>query len=138
MFPCEGHGSVRIDQARNIGHKTWRQVVHGQNCRANAEALQRRKPGKKPGFEVVEAAEGPLRLERCTLSGGPCHWEDSICAVHAAWEQANKSLTATLSQESLAKVLAVDDRLRVRRRRVPRSWGEPPRPGAGVGATPDV
>ena len=33
---------------------------------------------------VVEAAEGPFRLERCILRGGPCHWEQA-CAAHVAW-----------------------------------------------------
>jgi len=38
-------------------------------------------------LEVVEAAEGAFRLERCILRGGPCHWEQA-CAVHAAWSAA--------------------------------------------------
>jgi Rrf2 family iron-sulfur cluster assembly transcriptional regulator len=65
-------------------------------------------------LEVVEAAEGPLRLERCTLSGGPCHWEETVCAVHAMWEQANGALVASLRGQNLARVLEVDNRLRAR------------------------
>lgn len=67
-------------------------------------------------LEVVEAAEGPLRLERCTLSGGPCHWAQTVCAVHAMWEQANGALVASLHAQTLAKVLEVDARLRARHR----------------------
>jgi Rrf2 family transcriptional regulator, iron-sulfur cluster assembly transcription factor len=65
-------------------------------------------------LDVVEAAEGPLRLDRCTLSGGPCHWEETVCAVHAMWEQANAALVTTLRGQSLSKVLRVDNRLRSR------------------------
>jgi Rrf2 family protein len=67
-------------------------------------------------LDVVAAAEGPLRLERCTLSGGPCHWEETVCAVHAIWEQANGALVTSLRGQSLARVLEVDDRLRERSR----------------------
>jgi Rrf2 family transcriptional regulator, iron-sulfur cluster assembly transcription factor len=42
-----------------------------------------RPPGQVALLEVVEAAEGGFRLERCILRGGPCHWEQA-CAVHAA------------------------------------------------------
>ncbi|HEX5369541.1 MAG TPA: Rrf2 family transcriptional regulator [Dehalococcoidia bacterium] len=73
-----------------------------------------REPAAISLLEVVEAAEGPLRLERCTLSGGPCHWEHTVCAVHAMWEQANAALVASLHGQTLAKVLEVDSRLRAR------------------------
>jgi Rrf2 family protein len=42
-----------------------------------------RPPDEIALLEVVEAAEGVFRLERCILRGGPCHWEQA-CAVHAA------------------------------------------------------
>jgi Rrf2 family protein len=63
-------------------------------------------------LDVVEAAEGPLRLERCTLSGGPCHWEGTVCAVHAAWDEANRALKATLSAHTLQQALEADDAIR--------------------------
>jgi Rrf2 family protein len=62
-------------------------------------------------LQVIEAAEGPLRLDRCTLRGGPCHWQDTVCAVHPMLEQACTSLTASLSQQTLADVIAMDERL---------------------------
>ena len=61
-------------------------------------------------LEVVEAAEGELRVGRCTLSGGPCHWEE-MCALHPAWEDATQAFRETLEAASLADVMNVDRRL---------------------------
>ena len=61
-------------------------------------------------LEVVEAAEGELRVGRCTLSGGPCHWEE-MCALHPAWEDATQAFRETLEAASLADVANVDRRL---------------------------
>jgi Rrf2 family protein len=52
-------------------------------------------------LEIVEAADGPLRLERCTLRGGPCRWEDS-CAVHDTWVGAIDALRTALARADLA------------------------------------
>jgi Rrf2 family protein len=62
-------------------------------------------------LQVVEAAEGNLRLDRCTLSGGPCNWQQTICAVHPAWEDACRSFTGVLRAQSLAHVLELDEKL---------------------------
>ncbi len=72
-----------------------------------------RPPSEISLLEIVEAAEGPLRLERCTMSSGPCHWQETVCAVHGAWEEANRAFTATLRSRTLAQVAAIDARLRV-------------------------
>ena len=69
-----------------------------------------REPAAISLLEVVEAAEGPLRSERCTLSGGPCHWE-SMCAVHPAWEDAAESLRRSLARVSLASLIKIDEGL---------------------------
>lgn len=69
-----------------------------------------RDPANISLLEVVEAAEGPLRPARCTLSGGPCHWED-MCAVHPAWEDATNALRESLAKVTLAQVLDVDNEL---------------------------
>ncbi len=71
-----------------------------------------RQPSDISLLEVVEAAEGPLGLERCTISGGPCHWQATVCAVHGAWEEANRAFTATLRGKSLAHSAEIDARLR--------------------------
>ena len=62
-------------------------------------------------LQVIEAAEGPLRVDRCTLSGGPCHWQDTVCAVHPMLEDACKALTTSMASRTLADVLAMDDKL---------------------------
>jgi Rrf2 family iron-sulfur cluster assembly transcriptional regulator len=62
-------------------------------------------------LQVIEAAEGPLRLDRCALSGGPCHWQGTICAVHPMLEDACNALTASMRSRSLADILAMDERL---------------------------
>ena len=70
----------------------------------------KRDPADVSLLEIVEAAEGPLRPARCTLSGGPCHWED-MCAVHPAWEDATNALRESLAKVTLAQVLDVDSGL---------------------------
>ena len=69
-----------------------------------------RPPAEVALLEVVEAAEGAFRLERCVLRGGPCHWEQA-CAVHAAWSAAVQACRDSLRQTSLADLVAADVRL---------------------------
>ena len=66
-----------------------------------------RPPSRITMLEVVEAAEGPLANERCTLRGGPCRWDDH-CAVHETWTRAREALRRELARSSLAKVAAED------------------------------
>ncbi len=61
-------------------------------------------------LEVVEAGEGPLAPERCTLRGGPCHWDD-VCALHPAWGDATQALRGALGTVTLASVANVDEQL---------------------------
>ncbi len=75
-------------------------------------------------LEVVEAAEGSLRSERCTLSGGPCHWE-SMCALHPAWEEAAESLRRSLAGVSLASLIKIDEGLEAGTYHVPSSAHRP-------------
>jgi Rrf2 family protein len=69
-----------------------------------------RAPAAVSLLEVVEAADGPFRLERCILRGGPCHWEQA-CAVHAAWSAAVLACRASLAGTTLADLVATDARL---------------------------
>ena len=69
-----------------------------------------RPPAEVALLEVVEAAEGAFRLERCILRGGPCHWEQA-CAVHAAWSAAVQACRDSLRRTSLADLVAADIRL---------------------------
>jgi len=58
-------------------------------------------------LEVVEAGEGALRSDRCTLRGGPCHWEQ-VCALHPAWADATEALRGSLEHTTLQEVTDVD------------------------------
>ena len=58
-------------------------------------------------LDLVEAGEGPLRDQRCTLRGGPCHWED-MCPLHSVWDQAYSALTEVLAGRTLASLAATD------------------------------
>ena len=69
-----------------------------------------RSPDEISLLEIVEAAEGPLRPERCTLSGGPCHWE-SMCALHPIWDRASTALVDVLRGTTLASVVAIESSL---------------------------
>jgi Rrf2 family transcriptional regulator, iron-sulfur cluster assembly transcription factor len=66
-----------------------------------------RPPNQISLLEIVEAAEGPLRPDRCTFSGGPCHWDD-MCPLHPIWEEARRGLTDVLTRTTLESVLNVD------------------------------
>lgn len=66
-----------------------------------------RRPEDISVLEVVEAAEGPLRAERCALGDGPCRWE-TVCPLHETWVEATARLNSLLAATSLAEVAARD------------------------------
>jgi Rrf2 family iron-sulfur cluster assembly transcriptional regulator len=66
-----------------------------------------RPPGEITVLEVIEAAEGPLRADRCALGEGPCHWE-AVCPLHETWSAATVLLRDLLARTSLAEVAARD------------------------------
>jgi Rrf2 family protein len=66
-----------------------------------------RPPAEISVLEVVEAAEGSLRAERCALGEGPCRWEQ-VCPLHETWTQATARLSELLTETSLAEVAARD------------------------------
>lgn len=68
----------------------------------------RRSPAEINLLEVIEAAEGPLATHRCVISGGPCHWQGKVCAVHPMLEQAANALTASLRSAALESVVTFD------------------------------
>jgi Rrf2 family protein len=57
--------------------------------------------------EVVEAAEGPLRSDKCLLRGGPCYWAEK-CALHDAWTAAGAALTDQLEATTFADLARTD------------------------------
>ena len=77
-----------------------------------------RPPEEISVLEVVEAAEGPLRAERCALGEGPCRWE-AVCPLHETWSQATTRLSELLAGTTLAEVAARDAEIEAGRYRVP-------------------
>jgi Rrf2 family protein len=54
---------------------------------------------------VVEAAEGPIRSERCVLRGGDC---DGTCILHDHWQDAQGVLIARLDATTFADLVERD------------------------------
>ena len=66
-----------------------------------------RPPDAVSVLEVVEAAEGPLRAERCALGAGPCRW-DAVCPLHETWTAATGALRELLATTTLAELAERD------------------------------
>jgi Rrf2 family protein len=66
-----------------------------------------RSPDDITVLDIIEAAEGPLRAERCALGEGPCRWE-SVCPLHDTWISATDSLRETLSLVTLSALARQD------------------------------
>lgn len=60
-----------------------------------------RPPDEISLLHVVEAAEGPIKLDRCVLQGGPCSWETS-CPVHIPWARAQAAMATQLTGTTFA------------------------------------
>jgi Rrf2 family transcriptional regulator, iron-sulfur cluster assembly transcription factor len=58
-------------------------------------------------LDVVEAAEGPIRLQRCVLRGGSCDWSD-VCPVHEAWSRAQEGMIRELARTSFGDLERID------------------------------
>jgi Rrf2 family protein len=66
------------------------------------------KPAHKISLlEVVEAVEGPIRLETCVLRGGSCDWSD-VCPVHEAWSRAQQGMIRELGRTSFGDLERID------------------------------
>ena len=115
-FPQGGYRKIREVAAEMHLPRTYTpQILNllAQAGLAEARAGQQggyrllRDPATISLVEVVEAAEGPLRPDRCTLRDGPCRWE-AMCPLHPAWERAVVALRGSLQATSLASVSLVD------------------------------
>lgn len=92
-----------------------------------------RAPGEISVLEVIEAAEGPLSVERCPMRGGPCRWDD-VCAAHPTWVEATRAMRESLASSSLAELADADARLgRGERIATPPPGHRRPRRGRGGG-----
>lgn len=64
-----------------------------------------RPPAEVSLLEVVEAGEGSLAIEMCSLGDGPCR-PDAICPVHDSLGAASSALRERLAATSLADIAA--------------------------------
>ena len=54
-------------------------------------------------LDIVEAVEGPIRLNLCLLSDAACersHW----CPAHAVWAEAQAAMTSVLRRATIAEL----------------------------------
>lgn len=54
-------------------------------------------------FDVVQAMERDVVLNRCLLREGECP-RDRVCAVHGVWQEAQEELHRRLKQANIAKL----------------------------------
>lgn len=114
----EGHGYVKIREVAermSIPRPYTPQILKILDTAGIAEA----KAGRDGGYrlkraassisllEIVEAAEGSLRTNRCTLRGEPCVWE-SPCPVHQSWVAASEALRYQLGKTTLADITGIE------------------------------
>ncbi len=78
-----------------------------------------RDPARISSLEVVEAAEGPLRAERCALGDGPCRWE-AVCPLHETWTGATARVRELLAETTLAELAERDREIEAGTYEVPR------------------
>jgi Rrf2 family protein len=110
----ERYGRVsEIAKARNIPQAFLAQilpllanrgVVRSQQGAQGGYALAR-KPSEVTFLEVIEAVEGPLRLNKCT---GEQHEDCSLqesCEMHAVWNRAQKQTVDFLHNVTMADML---------------------------------
>jgi len=63
-----------------------------------------RSPEEITLLEVVEAIDGPIRLNECAHSDGMCAFEDS-CPLTSIWQDAQRDLVEHLSDANFAQFL---------------------------------
>jgi Rrf2 family transcriptional regulator, iron-sulfur cluster assembly transcription factor len=121
MISVGRHYEIGLRQARQIStemhipYKTLTLILAG----LVAEGLLVARHGPKGGYrlarppggisllDIVEAAEGPARFDRCVLRDGPCDWEET-CPVHDTWSRTQDAIIKELTSTTLADLTAID------------------------------
>jgi Rrf2 family transcriptional regulator, iron-sulfur cluster assembly transcription factor len=121
MISVGRHNETGLRQARQIStemhipYKTLTLIL----ARLVAEGLLVARHGPKGGYRlarppseisllnIVEAAEGPARFDRCVLRDGPCDWEET-CPVHDTWSRTQDAIIKELTSTTLADLTAID------------------------------
>ncbi|MCX7770654.1 MAG: Rrf2 family transcriptional regulator [Proteobacteria bacterium] len=55
-------------------------------------------------FDIIEAIDGPMALNKCLLDGFDCSRE-KYCPVHLIWEEAQLQLKKILTQKSIKDIV---------------------------------
>jgi Rrf2 family protein len=55
---------------------------------------------------VIEAVDGPVRLNLCLVEGRPCHRQWS-CPAHPVWARAQQAMFAVLEEATVAELAGV-------------------------------
>lgn len=55
-------------------------------------------------LDILEAEEGPLRLNHCLVEKGVCQ-RDSLCSAHKVWAEAQDSMIEVLQRHSIAELV---------------------------------
>lgn len=122
-----GHGVVRSDDVarrqlvpRAYFTKVVQALVRGgfvRTLRGARGGIQlARDPGRITLRQVVEAVEGPIRLNRCLLVPGECALE-RVCPAHPVWERIQEVLVREMSGVTVAQMAAAGPRARKAKRR---------------------
>lgn len=69
----------------------------------NGGARLARDPAELSMLEIVEAADGPVALNRCVTRPGACP-RDSYCIVHDFWKSTQKGLVSVLSGTKISDI----------------------------------
>jgi len=76
---------------------------------ARGGVLLARKPEEISLLEVVEAIDGPIMLNECTISSANCPFGDD-CPIHPIWCEAQTQLVERLRNTSFASLIAAKKR----------------------------
>jgi Rrf2 family protein len=108
---CEGTRFLLPDLARLIGApenflykilQALRRAGFIQSRRGRSGGFQILPPGRNATIKsVVEAIDGPIRLNLCIASGDVCGRKKE-CPAHLVWARAQATLVRLLSSESIA------------------------------------
>lgn len=55
-------------------------------------------------LDILEAEEGPLRLNHCLVEKGACQ-RDALCSAHSVWAEAQSSMIAVLRKHNVAELV---------------------------------
>lgn len=66
--------------------------------------LLARDPGEITLLDILQAEEGPLKLNHCLVENGRC-FRDSHCSAHEVWHEAQGEMIVVLQRYSVAELV---------------------------------